>query len=251
MPRELGDRYRSMPQRVRVVSESWAADNLYCPCCTADYLERCPNNRQATDFLCGACESGFQLKSHRGGFGNKIVDGAYSAMNRAITSGSAPNLLMLGYDDQRWSVRSLVLVPSFAFTMSALEKRPPLRSGARRAGWVGCNILLDNIPSDLRIDMVSDSAVKSVSTVRQKYAALQPLKEIATAQRGWTLDVLNIVRRIGKREFALGEVYQYTHELRQLHPSNKHIRDKVRQQLQQLRDLGLLEFLGAGAYRVL
>jgi type II restriction enzyme len=30
-----------------------------------------------------------------------------------------------------------------------------------------------------------------------------------------------------------------------------HIPDKIRQQLQVLRDLGLLEFLGAGSYRLL
>jgi hypothetical protein len=29
-----------------------------------------------------------------------------------------------------------------------------------------------------------------------------------------------------------------------------HIRDKIRQQLQLLRDLGLLEFLGPGSYRL-
>ena len=29
-----------------------------------------------------------------------------------------------------------------------------------------------------------------------------------------------------------------------------HVRDKIRQQLQVLRDLGLLKFLGAGSYRL-
>jgi len=31
---------------------------------------------------------------------------------------------------------------------------------------------------------------------------------------------------------------------------NAHVRDKIRQQLQVLRDLGLLEFLGSGSYRL-
>ncbi|MBZ5564268.1 MAG: hypothetical protein LAP13_17830 [Acidobacteriia bacterium] len=34
-----------------------------------------------------------------------------------------------------------------------------------------------------------------------------------------------------------------------LHPDNLHVRDKIRQQLQRLRDLGLVEFLGGGKYR--
>lgn len=34
-----------------------------------------------------------------------------------------------------------------------------------------------------------------------------------------------------------------------MRPANRHVRDKIRQQLQVLRDLGLLEFLGAGSYK--
>jgi type II restriction enzyme len=37
--------------------------------------------------------------------------------------------------------------------------------------------------------------------------------------------------------------------LQKLHPANRHVRDKIRQQLQVLRDLGLIEFLGRGGYR--
>ena len=40
---------------------------------------------------------------------------------------------------------------------------------------------------------------------------------------GWTLDVLNVVRRLGKREFSLAEVYAFGEELRRLHPANRHI----------------------------
>ena len=39
--------------------------------------------------------------------------------------------------------------------------------------------------------------------------------------------------------------------LKEKHPSNQHIPDKIRQQLQQLRDLGLIEFLGNGRYKKL
>jgi type II restriction enzyme len=33
------------------------------------------------------------------------------------------------------------------------------------------------------------------------------------------------------------------------HPDNRHVPDKIRQQLQVLRDLGFVEFLGGGRYR--
>ena len=32
--------------------------------------------------------------------------------------------------------------------------------------------------------------------------------------------------------------------------TNRHVRPKIRQQLQVLRDLGLLDFLGGGSYRL-
>jgi type II restriction enzyme len=68
--------------------------------------------------------------------------------------------------------------------------------------------------------------------------------------RGWTLDVLNVVRSLNKKEFSLADVYAHADELAKLHPKNAHIHDKIRQQLQVLRDLKLLEFLGSGSYRL-
>jgi type II restriction enzyme len=38
--------------------------------------------------------------------------------------------------------------------------------------------------------------------------------------------------------------------LAKLHPANRNIRPKIRQQLQVLRDMGLVEFLGGGEYRL-
>jgi type II restriction enzyme len=35
-----------------------------------------------------------------------------------------------------------------------------------------------------------------------------------------------------------------------LHPANRHVRAKIRQQLQVLRDAGLLDFVGRGEYRM-
>jgi len=51
-------------------------------------------------------------------------------------------------------------------------------------------------------------------------------------------------------EFTLADVYAHAGALAKLHPQNRHVRDKIRQQLQVLRDLGLLEFLGGGSYRL-
>ncbi len=57
------------------------------------------------------------------------------------------------------------------------------------------------------------------------------------------------MRALDKAEFTLQDVYAFAAHLQKLHPANRHVLDKIRQQLQVLRDLGLVEFLGRGRYR--
>ncbi|HYA96447.1 MAG TPA: DpnI domain-containing protein, partial [Methylomirabilota bacterium] len=135
------------------------------------------------------------------------------------------------------------------FAVSVLERRPPLASTARRAGWVGCNILLEKIPQDARIPVVLDGHARKPREVRSAYERLKPLEKLNVEARGWTLDVLNVVRSLRQEKFSLSDVYAFEEKLGGLHPKNLHVRDKIRQQLQVLRDLGLLHFLGGGHYR--
>ena len=78
-------------------------------------------------------------------------------MLRAIRSDRVPNLLILQYSAD-WLVKNLVLVPRSFFSETIIEKRPPLSSKAQRAGWVGCNILLDRIPRDGKIPVVTNGS---------------------------------------------------------------------------------------------
>jgi type II restriction enzyme len=244
------DRYQSASQRARVATELWGAANLYCPSCKSPHLRPLPRNTAAIDYLCGVCQSPFQLKSQSKAIGGRILDAAYSKMKLAIVEDRTPNLYVLHYDLQAWKVQSLLLVPRFAFTLSALERRKPLASTARRAGWVGCNILLDRIPLDARIVVIHAGRVLPNRAVRNAYDRLRPLQKLGIEKRGWTLDVLQIIRALGNAEFTLRDVYDHAGMLQKLHPRNLHVHDKIRQQLQVLRDLGILDFLGRGAYRL-
>ena len=155
------------------------------------------------------------------------------------------------YDLPSWSVRDLLLVPSFAFPCSAIVKRSPLAATARRAGWVGCNIALNRIPIDARIPVVKEGAVMPAKEVRAQYQrGKQLVGDLTIKQRGWTLDVLNAVRRLGKSEFTTAEMYSLTRELETLHPDNRHVKDKIRQQLQVLRDRGFLSQVERGVWTV-
>jgi type II restriction enzyme len=169
-------------------------------------------------------------------------------MKMAILEDRRPNLYVLHYDPARWKVRTLLLIPRFALGVSALECRKPLKPTARRAGWVGCNILLDVIPADARIPIIVNDRVVPHSTVRRNYERLRPLQNLGVEARGWTLDVLQTVRSLNKRTFTLSDVYAHANRLSNLHPRNLHIRDKIRQQLQVLRDLGFIQFVERGSY---
>ncbi len=82
------------------------------------------------------------------------------------------------------------------------------------------------------------------------FARVRPLEKLKAKQRGWTLDVLTAIRSLEKDEFSLGDAYSLEGALSKLHPENRHVRDKIRQQLQVLRDRGLLRFLAPGRYRL-
>ena len=251
LPTEGLQNYKSLSQRARLSTESWAAQNLYCPRCVSNRIDTLPSNTPVMDFQCPKCDSGYQLKSGSHTFGNKLTDGAYSQMHTAILRGNAPNLFLLHYQQNPLAVASLLFIPDFAFTLSALERRKPLAATARRAGWVGCNILLSQIPQDAQIGVIREKRPVPPGDVRRAFQKLKPLASLKPETRGWTLDVLKAVRALHKSEFTLSEVYALENSLAELHPHNAHIRPKIRQQLQVLRDVGLLEFLGDGRYRLI
>ena len=130
-------------------------------------------------------------------------------MIRAIRSDRVPNLIVLQYSTE-WLIKNLLLIPRVFFSESVIEKRPPLGPAARRAGWVGCNILLDRIPRDGKISLVASGSVVAEQYVREEFSRIRKLAEIPPSVRGWTLDVLAAVRRLAKPRFSLQELYELT-----------------------------------------
>jgi len=61
---------------------------------------------------------------------------------------------------------------------------------------------------------------------------------------------MNCVEKLESKEFTLDEIYVSENFLSKKHPGNKHIKDKIRQQLQVLRDKEYLEFTKRGRYRL-
>ena len=142
-------------QRARVWTEGWVLRQMYCPSCGEKPLLDYVNNKPVADFYCGLCAEDFELKSTKGKFGKKITDGAYATMMSRLQSDSVPSLMLLRYTAQDKMVQDLSVIPKQFFVTDLIERRKPLSQNARRAGWVGCNILIDKVPKAGGVEFVS------------------------------------------------------------------------------------------------
>ena len=246
----LAEKYHSGSQISRVVTEDWMERNMFCPVCGAPVLGHYEANRPVADFYCNSCNSDFELKSKESktaAIGHKITDGAYSTMIDRITSLSNPHLFVMTYSS--WEVNNLLLIPNYFFVPDIIEKRKPLADTAHRAGWIGCNIEIGNIPESGKIFIVRNSQQLDKSRVVDQYQRTLSLQTSKIESRGWLMDVLKCVERIPNDDFKLDEVYAFADELQRKHPENNFVRDKIRQQLQYLRDKGFVQFTTRGNYR--
>lgn len=246
----LAKGYKSNSQRIRVLTEDWVCRNLYCPICGKSILTHYENNKPVADFFCEDCKSDFELKSkesNQGKLGNKIADGAYDTMISRITSQQNPNFFFLTYSKN--TVNNFLLIPKHFFLPKIIEKRKPLSDTAQRAEWIGCNIIIKEIPERCKIFIVKNSLEIDKKQVLTDYKRAELLRTNNLESRGWIMDVLNCLGKIGTKDFTLQQVYNFADELQIKHPENNYVRDKIRQQLQYLRDKGFIEFTTRGNYR--
>jgi type II restriction enzyme len=236
-------------QRVRVMSEEWAASLAYCPACGSP-LEKLKAGLPVADFRCSGCPEEYELKSKAGSFGKKIVDGAYATMMQRLASDTAPNLLLLSYEKASSAPLAFLAIPKGFFRPLTIERRKPLAATARRAGWVGCNILLSEIPEAGRICLVEQATVRPKQEVMHEWRLAGKVGQKRAEMKGWLLDVMLCIDALGQEVFTLNELYAFEEKLALRHPGNSHIREKIRQQLQVLRDLGYLHFETRGNYRL-
>lgn len=241
-------KYHSNSQIARLLTENWVKKNMYCPRCGRLHIEQFENNRPVADFFCPQCSSEFELKSKSGTLGAKINDGAYSTMIERITGNHNPDFFFMSYSKSEQTVENLIFIPKHFFVPDIIEKRKPLADNARRAGWIGCNIVIDKIPEQGRIPIISNRVIINFAQVVSKVSLSNRLMIEDVHSRGWLMDILNCVNRIRTQPFTLQDVYSFEQELQLKHPENHNIKPKIRQQLQFLRDKGLIRFLGNGQY---
>ncbi len=74
---------------------------------------------------------------------------------------------------------------------------------------------------------------------------------ITSFLKGWKLEVFKCLDTFSKQLFTLDDINEFENHFKTKYPSNNNVLPKIRQQLQYLRDLGLIEFLGNGKYKKL
>lgn len=242
--------YTSHSQKARILTESWVASEAFCPSCGAQIFAY-ENNRPVADFYCKICSEDFELKSKKGKLGSKVSAGAYLQMINRINSNKKPNFFFMAYEETGRTVDNFFIVPKYFFVPEIIERRKPLTATAKRAGWIGSNILFSKIPKAGKVFYVENSAVIPKHVVLKHWQRTNFLKQVKQDEaRGWILDLMNCIDLLGSSKFTLKDIYSFEDALFEKYPRNNHIKAKIRQQLQILRDSGYLEFLGGGCYQL-
>lgn len=129
-----------------------------------------------------------------------------------------------------------------------MERRKPLFEHAHHANGEGCDTLMDKM-SKREGTMVSDGEISYLTSLIEDGQKSKDLKPDDNTSRSWLMDVLQCVSMIPQNEFSLQDIYAFESDLQNKYQNNHHIKAKMRQQLQILRDKGLITFLGNGEYR--
>ncbi len=226
---------------------AWA----YCPHCGNANISSFPNNSPLADFFCTSCNEEFELKSQKGKFGTRVVDGAFKTKCERLAASNNPNLLLMNYDLKSLAVVNLFIVPKHFFVREIIEERKPLALTARRAGWIGSNILLSRVPESGKIHIVQNGLVREKNLVLAEWQRTLFLRNESPETRGLAARRDEMRGIAGaSATFTLEEVYAFERHLGDLYPGNQNVRPKIRQQLQYLRDRGFIDFVSRGNYRL-
>lgn len=244
----LGGAYHGPTQIARALSEDWFAREGYCLSCLHRPVTRLADNTAVADFTCSECLEPYQLKARAMPFSNVVADGAYRTFYEAVANGEAPNLLLLHYDRVRSEVVDLFSIHRKLLSPLSIIKRKPLAGTARRAGWVGCNLDLRSLPPAAIIPMVRQGFPVDEREVQAQWGRFANLED-PKGDLGWLRDTLTCIQKLGKTEFRLNDLYSFEGDLTKLHPRNRNIHPKIRQQLQILCRRGVIERLQPGLYK--
>jgi hypothetical protein len=138
-------RFKSATQTARVALETWARLNLWCHNCGNPNLLTLPAGTPVSDLKCVACKMEYQVKSLNGRFGPTLTGAAFQPLYERALARTVPDFMLIEYNLRRAQVSNVGLIRGSDLTPERIIKRKALASTARRAGWVGCNVYIDQL----------------------------------------------------------------------------------------------------------
>lgn len=237
-----------------VVTEAWAAREMFCPACPSPRLTPTSVNTPVVDLVCPRCSRGFNVKAKKTPFTTQFRNSAYDKKIEAIRARRLPDYALVRYDAPHWRVVDLEILPGHFVTESSVTPSV-LGPHARRAGHKMSNVSLKDLPGDARVAVVRGGQALPPSKVRREYGKFAFLADREASAVGWLADVLREVRSFERERGPMLPLKAfYDHAAPRLsasHPENRHVEDKIRQQLQVLVARGVLDRAARGHYRIL
>ena len=180
----------------------------------------------------------------------------FDAERAIVTSGNLTTSGLSRNVEYGVALRDPDLVERIASEFDALFSAARLSSPITSEIMTDAQAILDQIPRrDRRTDRRLAAASKRLleqepDTDSRVFQAGS--NTVLAGLTGWKQEVFRLLDRSGLPDrFALDDAYGFEPILARKFPQNANVKPKIRQTLQYLRDLGLLEFTGRGEYRKL
>lgn len=101
------------------------------------------------------------------------------------------------------------------------------------------------------VEEYKDNCLIQIDEDEDEILSVSPMMGLTKHLSQWQKDVFDCIESMESKTFSLSDIYKYESTLQAKHPNNKHVKEKIRQILQQLRDLGYIKFTGPGQYKKL
>lgn len=93
--------------------------------------------------------------------------------------------------------------------------------------------------------------VISIDEDNDTLIVVNDISKLTKKMSSWQKDVFLCINKMESATFTLDDIYQFENDLKILHPNNNNVKPKIRQMLQQIRDMGFVKFISRGIYKKL
>lgn len=225
-------------------SEAWFAKRR-CPTCTVSSMRIV--DEPARDIFCQNCGEFYEVKSTTNPAAASAAAGAATSYEERFTT-EPPNLVLITYGTKEgYAARRATVVPRTVVDASLIRARPPSILHTGRVVRL-CSLRLDEIPALARLPIHvagCDIFPKATAGELRRWHSLR-----TSAGSRWHREVLRMIGWMNKAAFTRTELLQFRPWLAAQFPQARTPEQTLSRVLQELRNAGMLEFMGNGEYRL-